>query len=219
MTRLVDFAHRRPWGWLGAYLIVTAALYQLAIRAPLYAPFIIEPTALDREIPLLPWTAAPYLTYFALMPSFVWLARRHPERGALLVAAGLVVVGNLAINILVPTELADPLTPERAGGWLLAQIVAGDTPRAAVPSGHLALPLALAFLAFRRGLAGRWLYVPWTAVMGVAILTTRQHYLIDAVGALVWGSVGPLLAWRLVASGSAIGAPPASVSTASARGG
>lgn len=209
VTRLVAFAHRRPWWWLGAYLVVTAALYQLAIRAPLYTPFIVEPTALDREIPLLPWTAAPYLTYFALMPSFVWLARRHPERGALLVAAALVVVGNLTINILVPTELAEPLTPERAGGWLLAHIVSGDTPRAAVPSGHLALPLALSILAFRRGLGGRWLFVPWTAVMGVAILTTRQHYLIDAGAALVWGSVGPILTWRLVTAAVHGGERPA----------
>jgi len=200
VASLVGFAHRHPWWWLLGYLVVTAALYQFAIRVPLHPAIVIAPTPLDAAIPLLPWTAAPYMTYFALMPSFVWLTRAHPERGALLVAAGLVVVGNLAINIAVPTELAHPLTPERAGGWLLERIVAGDTPRAALPSGHLALPLALAVLAFRRGVSGRWVYVPWTLVMGVAILTTKQHYLPDAVGAVVWGSLGPLLTWRLVAS-------------------
>lgn len=206
LERLVAFAHRRPWGWLLGYLVVTAALYQLAIRVPLYPAIIVAPTPLDALIPLVPWTAAPYLTYFALMPSFVWLARAHPERGALLVAAGLVVVGNLSLNILVPTELAHPLTPERAGGWLLERIVAGDTPRAALPSGHLALPLSLAVLAFRRGVSGRWVYVPWTMVMGVCILTTKQHYVPDAVGALAWGSLAPLVTWRLVAKRAAVAA-------------
>lgn len=201
IPRLVAFAQRHPWWWLLAYLVVSAGLYQLAIRVPLYTPFIVRPTALDHAIPLVPWTAAPYLTYFLLMPSFVWLSRHNPRRGALLVAAALVVLGNLALNNLVPTEIADPITPAIAAALdapLLQQIVSSDTPRAALPSGHLALPLALAVLAFRAHLPGRWLYVPWTIVMAITILTTKQHYLPDAIGGLVWGSIGPLLMWRWV---------------------
>ncbi len=206
ITRLVAFAGRHPWWWLLAYLLLSAALYQTAIRVPLYAPFIVQPTALDDAIPLLPWTAAPYLTYFLLMPSFVWLTLRHPQRGALLIAAGLVVIGNLTINILVPTEIADPLTAAYAQALdapLLAQVIAGDMPRAAIPSGHVALPMALAMLAFRARLPGRWLYVAWTLIMAVSILTTKQHYLPDALGGLAWGALGPLLSWRWVMRGSA----------------
>lgn len=201
LGRVIAFAGRHPWWWLLAYLVGSASLYQLAIRVPLYTPFIVRPTALDDAIPLVPWTAAPYLTYFLLMPSFVMLTRGHPRRGALLVAAALCVLGNLTINNLVPTQISDPITPAFAATLdapLLEQIVSTDTPRAALPSGHLALPLALAMLAFRGKLRGRWLYVPWTIVMAITILTTKQHYLPDAIAGIAWGTVGPLLAWSLV---------------------
>jgi len=176
---------------------VTAALYQWAIRWPLYPPFRVEPTAIDRVIPLVPETAALYLTYFLLMPSFVGFVRRRPDRGAWLMAAGMVVVGNLVINIVVPTEIAQPLKAEDAGGWLLAQVIAGDTPRAALPSGHVALPVALAVLSFAGRMSCRWLYAAWAAILGVVILTTRQHHFPDAVGGLVWGVVGAMLALRV----------------------
>ena len=198
LTRLAAFAGRHPWWWLLAYLVVTAALYQLAIRAPLYTPLVVQPTALDAHIPLLPWTAAPYLTYFALMPSFVILARAHPARGPLLAAAGLVVLGNLALNLLVPTEIASPLSPRDAEGWLLATVIAGDAPGAALPSGHVALPLALAILGWRGRVRGAWIYLPWTAALAASVLTTKQHYLPDVAGGLAWGALGATLAWRSV---------------------
>jgi hypothetical protein len=185
-----------PWQWLAGYLVVTAALYQTAIRLPWTEGFGIEPTSWDAYIPLLPWTAAPYLTYFALMPSWVVLVRRRPDSARLLWAAGLCVLGNLAINVCVPTYLVDPLTPAdaEAAGALLGLVVGSDRPYAALPSGHLALPLALAWLQHRAAVRHGWIYLPWTLVMGLSILTTKQHYLPDALGALVWGTLAPLLA-------------------------
>jgi len=196
---LLAWTARHPWGWLGGYLVVTAALYQTAIHLPWTTGIPIHPSTLDRQIPLLPWTAAPYMTYFALMPSWVALVRRHPDGPRLMWAAGLCVLGNLLINLSVPTYLVDPLTPAEAQshGALLGLIVSNDRPYAAFPSGHLALPLALTWLQHRAGLRLGWLYLPWTLVMGVSILTTKQHYLADALGALVYGTLAPLLALRL----------------------
>lgn len=203
LERAIAFAHRHPWRWFAAYFVVTAVLYGLALFAPIYPPFVIEPTAIDRAIPLLPWTAWLYVTYFLLMPSYVALARRHPERGRWLTAAGLVVLGNLTINILVPTEIAHSPRPEDVPGTLLSLILASDAPRAAIPSGHLTLPLALAILAGRARLPHAWIYIPWTVIIGVVILTTHQHYIHDALGALCWGTVGSLLAMRLCRPGRA----------------
>jgi len=190
-----------PWAWLAGYEVVTAALYQWVIRWPLYAPLRVEATAIDRVVPLVPATAWLYLSYFLLMPSFVWLLRRRPDRGGWLMAAGLVVVGNLAINVAVPTEIAEPLRSEDAGGWLLATIIAGDGPRAALPSGHVTLPVALAVLSFAGRMSWRWLYAAWAAMLGVVILTTKQHHFPDAIGGLVWGVVGAVLALRVVGPG------------------
>lgn len=200
MQAFVTWAHRHPWWWLGLYLVGTAALYQFAIRVHLHGPIAIHPSALDEAIPVVPWSAWIYATYFLLMPSFVVLTRAHPERGRLLVTAGLCVVGNLTLNILIPTELAAPLTPETAGGGLLGQIVSGDTPRAALPSGHVALPLALAILAWRHRLPYGAVYIPWLAAMSIVVLTTKQHYLVDVIGGLAWGSVGPFVAARIASA-------------------
>jgi len=201
MGAIVSWAGRHPWWWLVAYLIVSGVMYQTAARAPLYTPFAIAPSPLDELIPLVAWTAYPYMTYFALMPSFVGLARRHPRAGALLVAAGLCVIGNLTLNTLVPTELARPLTVDAAGGGLLAMVVDGDTPRVVLPSGHVALPVALAVLSLRHGVGPRWVYPLWAAVMSVVVLTTKQHVVADVVGGWAWGAIGPLLMERAVGLG------------------
>lgn len=202
LAALVAWTARHPWAWLLGYLLVTAALYQTAIHLPWTSGIPIHPSALDHHIPLLPWTAAPYLTYFALMPSWVVLVRRRPDGARLMWAAGLCVLGNLAFNLAVPSFLVDPLTPDaaEAHGALLGLIVSHDRPYAAFPSGHLALPLALTWLQSRAGLQLGWLYVPWTLVMAVSILTTKQHYLADALGALVYGTLAPHLALRLTRS-------------------
>ena len=199
MKPLIAWAHAHPWRWLGLYLVVTAALYQFAIRVPLHDGWAISPTPWDHAIPKLPWTAWLYVTYFLLMPSWVALVRRRPDSGQLLVAAALCVVGNLTLNIVFPTYIVDPLTPETAGGGLLSLVVGSDRPYAALPSGHLALPVALSWLARFARLEHGWLYAPWVVAMGVSILTTKQHYIADAVGGLVWGTLGAWLAWRLVA--------------------
>jgi len=96
----------------------------------------------------------------------------------------------------VPTEIAHTPSPEDVPGTLLAAILASDAPRAAIPSGHLTLPLALAILAHRARLRHAWIYVPWTAIIAVVILATHQHYLHDALGALAWGTLGSVLAMR-----------------------
>lgn len=202
-SRLLNFAERHPWWLFLAYFIVTACFYQLALRAPFGTPTMVPALSWDHAIPLVPWTAWIYLSYFALMPSWVVATRRHPEprTGARLLLAGmLVVVGNLAINNLVPTEMTRVLSPEGAGGWPLSAVIAGDTPRAALPSGHVALPTALTVLAFVGRLRSRGLYALWAALLTASVLTTRQHVLLDAIAGLVYGSLGAGIAFRLTST-------------------
>ena len=220
---LVAFAAARPWAWLALYTALTTALYQLALRAPVFTPIAVPPTALDRLVPLVPTTAFVYATYFALMPSFVFATRGHAARGVRRVAAALVVLGNLTLNLLVPTALAAPLDAaalaaqaaeatraaeglgplaalDAAGLRLLATIVAVDTPRAALPSGHLSLPAALFVLSARAGLRAAPLYAAWALALGVVILTTKQHVALDALAALVLAGLGAAAAELLLAA-------------------
>lgn len=198
--RLVGWAARHPWRLLFAYLAITTALYQLALRVPLVDPVVVEPLAIDAAIPLWPWTAWIYLTYFALMPSFVVASR---GRGALLAAAMLVVLGNLAINNLVPTEVGRVVDPDTVS-WPLSRIIAGDTPRAALPSGHVSLPTALTALSFIGRLRWRWVYAAWALLLTASVLTTRQHVLLDAVAGLAYGALAAPAVHAWLARGGAV---------------
>lgn len=199
MTRAVALVGRHPWRFFGVYLLVTTALYQLALRAPWREPLVVPALSWDAAVPLLPWTAWPYGTYFALMPTWVVLSARRPalERGRLLLAAGLVLIGNLTIHNLVPTEVGRVLGASEAGGGLLSAIVTADTPRAALPSAHVSLPVTLAVLSFRAGLGRRWtgLFTAWAVMLSIVVLTTRQHVLLDALAGMTYGVVGATLAW------------------------
>jgi len=202
--RMIDGAADHPWRFFWGYIAATTLIYQLALHVPITTPTVIPPLPWDASVPLLPWSAWLYMSYFFLMPSWVVATRRADtaearRAGARLLLAGMAVVfGNLAINTLLPTEVGRTLSPDQAGGWPLSAIIEGDTPRAALPSGHVSLPAGLTALAFLGRLRARWGYAAWTVVLGVSVLTTRQHVLLDAVAGLAWGPLAAVLAHRLL---------------------
>lgn len=196
-NRIVRFAADHPVAFYAAYFVTTTVLYALATRLPWRAPIEIPRTALDALVPFLPWSAAPYVTYHLLTPTFLVATRDSAFRGALRVAGAACVLGNLAINILVPTAAAT-WSDVPADHLLMQAIRGGDTALAAFPSGHVALPTCLAALAFRGGLRMRWLFVAWAVVLSATVLTTRQHTSPDVVGGLIWGLTAATLGARLL---------------------
>ncbi|MCA3847819.1 MAG: fatty acid desaturase, partial [Burkholderia sp.] len=129
----------RPWLLLVAYLVVTGALYCFVTHVPLAPVTLIPASALDRAIPVLPGTVPLYLSYLLAMPALVWLGRGRawllPAFFAGALAAGICLVAHL----LHPTEVAwSPAEP----GWI-AWLQRIDSPLAASPSGHVALPVAI----------------------------------------------------------------------------
>lgn len=178
------------------YTTLLGLLYALASRSPLSTPRVIFPGPWDRWIPMLPAAVIPYLTYLLLLPALILLTRRRPEFPRVLAAALGCGAVNVVVYLALPTRLARPDAPPVAG--VLAILRRLDTPLCALPSGHVAMPAAIAVAAMlaARGsvAAGSWLrtaagYLAWTLVLGAAALLTGQHYVVDVLAGVALGTV------------------------------
>ncbi|BDB24468.1 phosphatase PAP2/dual specificity phosphatase family protein [Cupriavidus sp. P-10] len=142
----------------------------------------------ERGIPFVPWTIIPYWSIDLLygISFFLWRTRAalvtHVKR---LVLAQLVSV---ACFIAFPLRFSFE-RPQADGlpGQLFALLGGFDLPFNQAPSLHISLLVILwtAYAAHLRG-GWRWLLHGWFALIGVSVLTTWQHHLIDVpTGALV----------------------------------
>jgi fatty acid desaturase len=199
-------AGEHPWQVLAAYALLVGPLYALAARSPLWTPWVIAPGPWDRRIPLIPAAAFLYLTYFLLLPVLILLTRRRPGFPRVFGAALACGTVNVLLYLAFPTRLA--ARPDVPAGTLLALLQRFDTPLCALPSGHVALPMAIAvaaLLAARGSRAWRLTaagFFAWTFLLAAAAWLTGQHYVVDllagiALGAIVAGLVmaAPLLHW------------------------
>jgi protein-tyrosine phosphatase/membrane-associated phospholipid phosphatase len=137
--------------------------------------------AWERHIPFIPWTILPYwsIDLFYAGSFFLWSTRTrlltHTMR---LLAAQLISV---ACFVAFPLRFA--FDHPAADGWAgkLFTLLGGfDKPFNQAPSLHISLLFILwvAYAAHVRGL-WRWLLHGWFALIGVSVLTTYQHHVID----------------------------------------
>jgi fatty acid desaturase len=170
----------RPWLLLAACLVVTGALYFFVTHLPLGPVTVVPAGALDRAVPLLPGTVPLYLSYLFAMPALVLLGRGRTWLLPAFFAGALAAGVCLVCHLLHPTAVAWPPAHDSWIAWL--QRI--DTPLAASPSGHVALPVAIAIvlLALRRRVG--MLFAAWSALLMVTVLTTGQHRAAD----VAWGS-------------------------------
>lgn len=180
-----DPSRARAWIWLACYVGATALLYGWATHLPARAPWLVPATPLDSAIPLLPWTAPVYLSYFLLLPVLVQFGVRERWFVPAFLAACVASAFALVWHLLVPTAVIRQGAP--AGAYLLQWIQRVDSPFGAFPSLHIGLPVAIAavLIAFR----SRWalLYAAWAVVLAAAVLTTKQHVAWDVVGGIALG--------------------------------
>lgn len=164
-------------------------------------------TALDRAMPLLPWTVAVYVAaYLFWAANYTLTARRGPDRAWRLLAADM--LGKtvcLAAFLLLPTATVRPAVPAGVPlGGLLKIIYLLDTPDNLFPSIHcLNSWLCWAGIRGDRDIPAwyRAFSLCMALAIGLSTLTTGQHVLADVAAGFVLGE----LCWQ-VAGRTGLGA-------------
>ena len=155
----------------------------------------------ERSIPFAPWTIVPYLSIcmFFVASFFIGDERQTLDRH---VRRLLWVLGiSLACYALCPLRFTFPRPPTSGPtGLLFEALTLLDLPYNRAPSLHISVLLVL-WLRFADHLHG-WRRVAlhaWFALIGVSVLTTYQHHVIDVPTGLAVGLLAVALTPRRLA--------------------
>lgn len=178
--------------WLAGVGFVFAAAYWLANRLTSVRSDVGRGVfEWERAIPFVSWTIVPYLSIcgFFVLSFFVGREptelQRHARRLLLALAVSLVCYAAFALRFHFERPATDGLT-----GALFALLSAFDLPYNRAPSLHVSVLLILwarlsphAHGMWRLGLAA------WFALIGLSVLTTYQHHVIDVPAGLLVGAL------------------------------
>ncbi len=150
-------------------------------------------TPVDDWIPYLPWTAVLYYLgdLFIILggAAVVWRLERGFGR-ALMAYTGMILTGGV-VQVLLPIPGPWPTDPSALQQFFHA--LPGVDPYAALPSMHVALatlPAAIAWTSIR-SVGVKAILLGTALVVSVSTLTTKEHYVLDAVTGCALG----LAAW------------------------
>lgn len=165
--------------------------------------------AWERAIPFVDWTIVPYLSLCAFFASSFFVGRdraeleRHVAR--LLLALALSVACYAAFPLRFMFE-----RPETSGaiGLMFDLLGAVDLPYNRAPSLHISV-LVILWVRLAPRLAGAWRLAlhGWFGAIGVSVLTTYQHHLIDVPAGLAVGALCIALTARRGGVPLRLGAP------------
>jgi membrane-associated phospholipid phosphatase len=148
-------------------------------------------TPWDEFIPLWPIWTFPYLLSLLWWGiSIIWATLKMDAK--LFRAFGVAMIASLltsyAVFIIFPTYVERP--PLESGDWttrLLALVYNNDQVNNAFPSGHTYTSVIIALFWWRWFHRFGWLWFGMVAVVVLSTLFTKQHYLLDPIGGILWG--------------------------------
>lgn len=187
VARLTQWANCAPRGvTVGLLALLWVVAYFPANHFAAPVRYLVPTIGGEVGWPLVDWTVLIYLSAVVQMLfSLVWLKTAY---GRAWVAAVFLIIFHGVIFWLYPTVY--PRTYEVSSlqqPWqtIYAAIGAVDAPHNCWPSLHVSLPLLVALVVTtvnrRRGL----LLTLWAGLIAVSIVTTKQHYVADALGGIV----------------------------------
>lgn len=162
---------------LAAYLLF-CVFYLGSAAIDLREARLLQPSAVDRAIPFLPWTIAIYLSQFVLL----FLALRRERGWRIYISIAIATLVSCAVFLFYPTTIARPPVNNTAFDalWLF------DVPENCFPSLHVSLALIAAYYW------QRWFAVVWAIAIAVSTMTTKQHYFVDMAGGVAVALIATL---------------------------
>lgn len=165
--------------------IVIVGAYIYLNRHPPFTPQLMPMTVVDTATPFLVWTVWPYAFLNLSNGIMPFLIKRRDDfrRMALTLAIGMGI--HMMFWALWPTTFPRPQVPQddSLSAQLYRFLIVIDAPVNCFPSAHVAAPAIQLFFVCRA-----WpKHSPWIwmifAIFALSILTTKQHYLWDLIGA------------------------------------
>jgi membrane-associated phospholipid phosphatase len=154
----------------------------------------------ERAIPFIDWTIIPYGSILAFFVASFFLCRSRAELNCHTARLVTVVLISVVCFVLWPQRFVfERPVVDGALGVLFQLLTAVDLPYNRTPSLHISV-LVILWVLFARRTHGwmRHAVYAWFALIGVSVLTTYQHHVIDIpAGALA----GWLCVWMFPESG------------------
>jgi len=164
-----------PYLWLGQH---TDAAASVRLDTPL-----------DRMIPFMPWTIIIYSWVYtqAFYPAFIIrsddLFRRTVKAFVFIAVVDLVIYRLFPVTALGFRPEYTEIMPDSFLTWGTKLTLYMDPPYNLFPSQHLSTAILICIVAWAARPAWGKLVLPLTVAIGISVLTTKQHYIADIVGA------------------------------------
>lgn len=184
----------RMLAWFFTYSLASGGLYFLVTHFPLGPVHIVQAGAIDALVPILPATVPFYLSYMLIMPVLLWLGHRKAWFLPVFFAGALATGLCLVIHLFWSSAIIRPASDSLMLAWLYGI----DPSFAALPSGHVALPVAITVLLAMMRERASWLFGLWSVVLMLTVLTTGQHLFCDMAFGVATGMISALATWTLI---------------------
>lgn len=196
MSKFESTAAGRPWGraalwlaFLAPFFYLTYGLSNWLASMRSHVPSIVF--SWETSIPFVAWTIIPYwsINAFYGLSLFVCTSRQELDtHGKRLLTAQIIAV---ICFILLPLRFSFP-QPATDGfsGFLFAALASFDQPYNQAPSLHIAL-LVILWVFYERHVPAwaKWPLHIWFFLVGVSVLTTYQHHVIDIPTGILLGAL------------------------------
>lgn len=171
--------------------------YSIPNHYHIFPPVQLPLTALDRAVPLMPWTIFVYMSEYVLFISAYFTFRDELTRNKYIWAYFGVLTVGAVFFIFFPTtyprhDYPLPLDMNPFIYRAFAALREADDPSNCFPSMHVTCCFltAYAFLEKTESRRSFWIYFAWATVIALSTLPTKQHYIVDVMSGLALSACG-----------------------------